>query len=74
MKQVMLDPHADRNRLEYRRPGKARASGLLETFRHALALLGRSESYDDTDKEHRQYVIHRAQARHGIFATKPQNK
>lgn len=73
MKQVLLDPYSNRPGLEYRRPGKPRASWLLETFKDAFALLGRPESYDDANNEHRQYVIQQAQARQGIFATKPQN-
>ena len=73
MKQVILDPCTNRPRLEYKRPGKPRASWLLETFKDAFALLGRSESYDDTNNEHRHYVLQQAQTRQGIFATKPQH-
>ena len=63
MKQVMLDPSTNRPRPEYRRPGKPRASWLLETIKDACPLLGRSESYDDTNNEHRQYVVQQAQTR-----------
>ena len=71
MKQAMLDPSTNRPRPEYRRPGKPRAPWLPETIKDAFALLGRSESYDDTNNEHRLYVIQQAQTRQGIFATKP---
>ena len=73
MKQVMLDPYTNRPRLEYRRPGTPRASWLLETFKDALILLGRSKSYDDSSDEHRQYVIQHAQTRQGFCASKPQS-
>ena len=73
MRQVMLDPCTNRPRPEYRRPGKPRASLLLETIKDAFALLGRSESYDYTNNEHRQYLIQQARTRQGIFATKPQD-
>ena len=73
MRQVIFDPYTTRPRLEYRRPGKPRASWLLESFKDAFTLLGRTENYDDNSNEHHQFIIQQAQTRQGIFATKTHN-